>query len=82
MYPNVTEDILINLRKLAEQEENLRVTEVKHRVLKQTYDINLAENLSARAKNLSERNESTKKLRRVFKKQILNVERKKHMLKI
>ena len=46
IYPNVTEQDLINLRKLAEQQKNQRVLEIKNRIIKQTHDVKLAESLS------------------------------------
>ena len=39
IYSNVTEDDLINLRKLAEQQKNERALKIKNRILKQTHDI-------------------------------------------
>ena len=44
-YSNVTEEDLINLRKIAEQQKNQRALEIKKRILKQTHDIKLAESL-------------------------------------
>ena len=49
---NVTEQDLINLRKLAEQKKNQRALKIKNRILKQTHDIKLAENLSPITKKL------------------------------
>ena len=46
IFSNVTEQDLINLRRLAEQEKNQRALKIKHRSLKQTHDIKLAESLS------------------------------------
>ena len=42
-YPNVTEQDLINLRKLDEQQKNQRAEKSKNRILKQTHDIKLEE---------------------------------------
>ena len=42
IYSNVTEQDLINLRKLAEQQRNQRATKIRKRILKQTHDIKLA----------------------------------------
>ena len=39
IYSKVTEQALINLRKLAEQQHNQRVVEIHSRILKQTHDI-------------------------------------------
>ena len=58
-YSNVTEQDLINLRKLAEQQKKQRA--LKNRILKQTHDIKIAESLSSFIKKLDELNESTKK---------------------
>ena len=43
IYPNVTEQDLHNLRKLAEQQKNQRAEKIKNRILKQTHGIKLAE---------------------------------------
>ena len=42
-YSNVTEQDLINLRKLAEQQRSERALKIKNNILKQTHDIKLAE---------------------------------------
>ena len=59
IYSNVTEQDLINLRKLAEQQKNQRAEKIKNRILKQTHDIKLAESLSPITKKLDEVNKST-----------------------
>ena len=46
IYPNVTEQDLINLRNLAEQQKNQRALKFKNRILKQTHVVKLAETLS------------------------------------
>ena len=46
IYSNVTEQDLIKLRKLAEQQKEQRALKSKNRILKQTHDVNLAESLS------------------------------------
>ena len=46
IYSNVTEQDLINLRNLAEQQKNQRALKIKYRILKQTHDVKLAESLS------------------------------------
>ena len=46
IYSNITEQDLISLRKLAEQQKNQRALKIKIRILKQTHDIKLAESLS------------------------------------
>ena len=55
-----------NLRKLAEQQKNQLALKIKNRILKQTYDIKLAESLSPITKKLDEKNESTKNLGEVM----------------
>ena len=46
IYSNVTEQDLINLRKLAEQQKSQRVEKIKNRNSKQAHDIKLTESLS------------------------------------
>ena len=50
-FSAVTEQDLINLRKLAEQQKNQQVLKIENRILKQTHDIKLAESLSPITKN-------------------------------
>ena len=59
IYSNVTEQDLINLRKLAEQQKNQRAEKIKSRILKQTHDIKLAESLSPITKKPDEVNKTT-----------------------
>ena len=59
IYSKVTEQDLIVLRKLAEQQENQRAEKIRKRILKQTHDIKLAESLSPVTKKLDEVNKST-----------------------
>ena len=54
IYSNVTQEDLIKLRKLAEQQKNQRVPKIQNSILKQTRDKKLAENLSPMTKNLEE----------------------------
>ena len=61
IYSNVTEEDLINLRKLAEQQKNERALKIKNRILEKTHDIKLAESLSPITKKLEEVNKSIKK---------------------
>ena len=63
IYSNVTEQDLINLRKLAQQQKEQRAIKIKNRNLKQTHDIKLAESLSPFTKNLDE---SAKKISAVI----------------
>ena len=67
IYSNVTEQDMINLRNLAEQQKNQRALKIKNRILKQTHDIKLAESLSPITKKLDEVKESTQKLSDVIK---------------
>ena len=67
-YSNVTEQDVINLRKLAEQQKEQQALKIKNRVLKQIHDIKLAESLSPMTKKLDTINNSTKKLGEVNKK--------------
>ena len=64
IYSNVTEQDLINLRKLVEQQKNQRAEKIKNRILKETHDIKLAESLSPITKKLDKINKSTKKIRK------------------
>ena len=59
IYSNVTEQDLINLRKLAEQQKNQRAKKNKNRFLKQTHDVKLAESLSPNTIKLDEVNKIT-----------------------
>ena len=61
-YSNVTEQDLINLLKLAEQQKEQRALKITNRILKQTHDDKLAESLSPITKKLEEVNKSTKKI--------------------
>ena len=71
IYSNVTEQDMINLRKLAEQQKSQRALKIKNRILKQTHDVKLAESLSTITKKLDEVKESTEKLGDVIKKTTL-----------
>ena len=63
IYSKVTEQDLINLRKLAEQQKEQRTLKIKNRILKQTHEIKLAESHSPITKKLEE---STKKMTEVI----------------
>ena len=65
---NLTEQDLIDLRKLPEQQENQRALKIKNRILKQTHGIKTAESLSPITKKLDRVNKSTEKLGTVIKK--------------
>ena len=58
-YSIVTEQDLINLRKLAQQQKEQRALKIKNRILKQTHDVKLAESLTPITKNLYEVNKTT-----------------------
>ena len=49
---NVTEQDLINLRKLAQQQKEQRAEKIKNRILKQTHNKKIAESLSPITKRL------------------------------
>ena len=70
IYSNVTEQSLINLRELAEQQQNQPALKIKDRNLKQIHDIKFAGSLSSITKNLDE---STKKKVKLLKNQILRM---------
>ena len=73
IYSNVTEQGLINIRKLAEQQKNQRAEKIKNIVLKQTHDVKLAENLSRITKKLNEVNKSTQEVGDKIKNKILRL---------
>ena len=58
---------MINLRKLAEQEKKQRALKIKNRILKQSHDKKLAENLSPITKKLDTINDITKQIVEVIK---------------
>ena len=66
LYSNITEQDLVNLRKLAEQQKNERAQKIKNRILKQTHDVKLAENLSPITKKVYTINENTKEIGEVI----------------
>ena len=67
IYSNVTEQDLINLRKLAQQQKEQRAEKIRNRILKQTNDVKSAESLSPITKKLDKINKSTKKIGEVIK---------------
>ena len=67
IYSNVTEQDLINLRKLAEQQKIERALKIKNRILKQTHDKKLAESLGPITERLDKVKESTEKIGDVIK---------------
>ena len=68
IYSNVTEQDLINLCKLSEQQKNQRALEIKNRILKQTHDVKLAEPLSPITKKLDEVSKSNQEVGEIIKK--------------
>ena len=68
IYSNETKQDVINLHKIAEQQKNQRAPKNRNRILKQTHDIKVAENLSPNTKKLEEVNDTTKKLGEVIEK--------------
>ena len=59
IYTNVTEQDLINLCELAEQQKTQPALEIKNRILNKKHDIKLPENLSPITKKLEEVKEPT-----------------------
>ena len=66
IYSNVTEQDLINLRKLADQQKEQRDLKFRNRILKQTHDVKLEESLSPISKKIDEVNKSTKKVGDIY----------------
>ena len=81
-HSNVTEQDLINLRKLAEQQKNQRAFKIKNRIIKQTHDIKLAKSLSPITKKLDEVNQSTKKIGEVIKESNFEIESNQEMVPV
>ena len=67
IYSNVSEQDLINLRKLAEQEKENRALKIKNRILKKNHDVKLAESLSHITKKLDNINKSTQEVGDIIK---------------
>ena len=67
IYSKVTEQDLINLRKLAQKQKEQRALKIRIRISKQTHDKKLAESLSPVTKKLEEFNKSTKKVDDILK---------------
>ena len=68
IYFNVTEQYLIFLGKLVEQQKKQHALKIKKRILKQTHDIKLAETLSSITEKFNFINETAKKLSQIVKK--------------
>ena len=75
IYSNVTEQDLINLRKLAEQQKEKEAIKIKNRILKQTHDIKLAESLSPITKKLDEVNKTTQESLSPITKQLAELDK-------
>ena len=71
IHSKVTEQDLINLCKLVEQQKNQRAHEIENRILKQTHDIKFikqkAESLSPKTNKLDDVKETTQKIGDVVK---------------
>ena len=65
---NVTEQDLINLRKLANQQKEQRVLKIKNKILKETHDKQLVDSFSPSTGRLDEVNKSTKESGEIVKK--------------
>ena len=76
IYPNVTQNDLINLRKLADQQKNQRSEEINNKILKQTRDLKKLENFSPITRKI-ELNESTKKQQLCLRNQMLKTDKPK-----
>ena len=73
IYSNVTEQDVIILHKLAEQQKEQRALKIEKKILKQTHDINIAESLNAITKKFGNINKSTKKKEMLLKNQHLKL---------
>ena len=68
IYSNVTEQDLINLCILAEQQKKERALKIKNRILKQTHDDKLAKSSSLITERLDKDNKSTQEVGEIIKK--------------
>ena len=78
-YSKVTEEDLINRRKLAEQQKNQRALKIQNRLLKQTHDVKLAESLWPITIKLDFINDTTEKLGVVIKESNLEIDNLKSL---
>ena len=62
VYSNVTEEDLLSLEKLAEQQKNEKARKIKKRIFKQTYDQKLSETFEPITKKIDKVVEATKEL--------------------
>ena len=67
IFSNVTEQDLITLRKIAEQQKNHRAVGIQNRILKRAHDIKLSESLTPLTKNLDKVKETTERIGDVIK---------------
>ena len=79
-YSNVTEQDLLNLRKLAEQQKEERALKIKNRILKETHNIKLAESLSPITKKLDEVKKTTQKSLSPITKQLAKIDKKSEVI--
>ena len=77
---NVTEQDLINLRKLAQQQKEQRALKIRNKILKQTHDIKLAESLSPITKKLDEVNKTTQESLSPITQQLAKLDKKSKVI--
>ena len=80
IYSNVTEQDLINLRKLAQQQKEERAEKIKNRILKKTHDKKLAESFSPITEKLDEVNKTTRESLSPITKQIAKLDQKSEVI--
>ena len=80
IHSNLTEQDMINLPKLAEQQKNQRSLKIKKGILKQTRDIKITECLNPITKKLDTIIGTNKKLGEVLKNLMLKMETLKYQL--
>ena len=68
VFSNVTEQDLINLRKLADQQRKQRDLKIRNRIWQQTHDKKLSESLSTITKKSEKVSDTTKKIGEVIEK--------------
>ena len=80
IYSNVTEQDLINLRKLAEQQRKQRALKIRNKFLKQTHDKKLAESLSPITEKLDEVNKTTQESLSPITKPLAKLDKKSEVI--
>ena len=80
IYSNVTEQDLINLRKLAEQQKEQRALKIRNKTLKQTHDKKLAESLSPITEKLDEVNKTTQETLSPITKKLAKLDKKSKVI--